>query len=100
MQFKPGKRLCVPMDGRTVASQMGRDEYTHYDNSGWSWSVPWIAGLYALACQVQPEITPERFWSVALTTGRTIELEHDGAKIPFGTLADPNRLIETLEGMK
>jgi hypothetical protein len=62
-RFAPGKRLLVPMDARTTASPTGIDHYVHYDSGGWSWSVPWIAGLYALACQIDPAITPERFWA-------------------------------------
>jgi hypothetical protein len=96
MRFKPGTRLCVPMDGRTTASPSGPNDYVHYDNAGWSWAVPWIAGLYALACQVEPEITPEIFWAKALKTGRTIRLRGQGEDIDFGTLADPVALISEL----
>jgi hypothetical protein len=96
MRFKPGTRLCVPMDARTTASPMGSSEYVHYDSAGWSWAVPWVAGLYALACEVDPGITPETFWAEALATGRTLELQHGDERIPFGTLADPVALIERL----
>ncbi len=30
MRFKPGKRLCVPMDTRTTASPNGANNYVHY----------------------------------------------------------------------
>jgi len=96
MRFKPGKRLCVPMDERTTASPTGVSDYVHYSYAGWSWSVPWLAGLYALACQVYPEVTPELFWQEALKTGRTIQLNHEGETMEFGTIADPVRLIEAL----
>jgi hypothetical protein len=96
MRFKPGNRLCVPMDARTTASPTGANEYVHYSYSGWSWSVPWLAGLYALACQVYPEVTPELFWQEALKTGRTIQLNHEGETMELGTIADPVRLIEAL----
>jgi hypothetical protein len=95
--FRPGKQLLVPMDARTVASPAGEREYVYYSHGGWSWSVPWIAGLYALACQVRPEITPELFWAEALRTGRTISLSHHGATLEFGTIADPPALIGALE---
>jgi len=62
------------MDSRTTASFTGISEYVFYREGGWSWSIPYIAGLYALAAQVDPEIPPERFWSLAMETGRTIEL--------------------------
>jgi hypothetical protein len=98
-QFRPapGKRLLVPMDARTTASPTGTNDYVHYDSSGWSWAVPWIAGLYTLACEVKPDLTPELFWGEAMKTGRTTQVERDGETIPFGTLADPVALIETLQ---
>lgn len=90
-------RLLVPMDSRTTASPLGYDEYVFYRSGGWSWSIPYIAGVYALAVQVDPTITPEQFWSLAMQTGRTIELDYDGAMMPFGPIIDPVALIGTLQ---
>jgi hypothetical protein len=98
--FPPGKRLLVPMDSRCTASPTGPSDYAFYPEGGWSWSVPWIAGLYALACQVQPEITPERFWAEALRTGTTIHLKRDGRDVEFGTIANPVALIDALRTFK
>jgi hypothetical protein len=72
----PGGReaLLVPMDSRTTAGPTGADEYVFYRLGGLSWSVPWAAGLYALACQVKPDITPELFWKTALETGDVLPL--------------------------
>jgi len=69
--------LWVPEDSRATASFTGGDEYVFYRQGGASWCAPYIAGIYALAAQVDPDITPERFWNLALKTGRTIELEHN-----------------------
>jgi hypothetical protein len=90
-------RLLVPMDSRTTASPGGAGEYVFYREGGWSWSIPYIAGMYALAVQVDPKITPERFWSLAMKTGRTIQLKHEGQTIPFGPILDPVTLVETLQ---
>ena len=95
-RFAPGKRLLVPMDARCTASPTGTDDYVFYVDGGWSWSVPWIAGFYALACQVKPDITPEQFWAEALKTGETIPLRKDGADIQFGIIANPVALMEHL----
>ena len=46
-------------------------------NGGWSWSIPYIAALYALCCQVKADITPEIFWEEALKTGETIEIKKE-----------------------
>ena len=71
----PGmKVLRFPMDSRTTASPTGAKEYAFYRLGGLSWVVPWAAGLYALACQVRPDITPQVFWEKALETGDSVEL--------------------------
>ena len=100
MRFKPGLRLCVPMDTRSTASPTGPHDYVHYAGGGWSWCVPWIAGLYALACQADPAITPDRFWSEALKTGTTITVSHDGEQAELGTIANPLALLERLAPRK
>jgi hypothetical protein len=91
-----GKRLLVPMDSRTTAGFAANAPYTFYRQGGWSWSIPYIAGVYALAAQVKPSITPDEFWSVAMNTGRTIELKRDGRTIPFGPIVDPGALVRAL----
>jgi hypothetical protein len=95
-RFAPGERLLVPMDRRGVASPTGADHYVHYATGGWSWSVPWIAGLYALACQAQPDLTPDLFWSKALETGRVIRVRKGEVDCELGTVADPVALLEAL----
>jgi hypothetical protein len=92
----PEGNIWVPMDSRTTASPTGCDEYVFYRQGGFSWAVPYIAGVYALAAQVEPDITPERFWALAMKTGRTIELEHEGEKRSFGPIIDPVRLISAI----
>jgi hypothetical protein len=85
------------MDARTTASPTGIDDYVYYGEGGWSWSIPYLAGMYALACQVDPDITPQEFWSTALQTGRTIQIKHDGKQYSFGVILDPQALIATLQ---
>jgi len=63
--------LLIPMDARTTAAPTGAGDYTFHRQGGWSWVAPYLAGLYALACQVDPDITPELFWETALATGTT-----------------------------
>jgi hypothetical protein len=95
-RFGPGERLLVPMDSRAMASPTGADDYVFYRNGGWSWCVPWLAGLYALSCEVKPEITPADFWSLAMETGRVLKLCRDGKELDFGTIVDPLALMERL----
>ncbi|MHC4517157.1 MAG: S8 family serine peptidase [Planctomycetota bacterium] len=92
----PGDRLLVPMDSRTTASQAGPDNYVFYRHGGWSWAIPYIAGTYARAAQEQPQITPDQFWALALKTGHTIELCHEGTTHKFGPILNPAGLIDAL----
>ena len=58
-----------------------------------SWTVPYVAGLYALACQVNPDITPEVFWEQALNTG-------DVNKQNLGKIVNPEKLLESIKKIK
>jgi hypothetical protein len=57
------------MDSRTGADTQAGNDYTYFYRGGWSWSMPYIAWLYALAAQADPSITPHRFWELAMRTG-------------------------------
>ena len=92
-----GVSFSVPMDSRTTASETGSNEYVFHRIGGYSWAIPYIAGVYALAVQVDPAITPERFWALAVQTGRTIELNYNGETMPLGPIIDPVALISTLQ---
>ncbi len=89
--------LYVPMDSRTTAAPNGTDSYAFYRSGGMSWAIPYVAGMYALACQVDPTMTPERFWKLALQTGRAIEFVHEGQTYTLGPILDPAALIEALK---
>lgn len=91
------KTLLIPMDSRTTASPTGTEDYVFYREGGWSWSIPYIAGIYALAIQVKPDITPEQFWDAALGTGRTIHIGHNGKDYEFGVILDPQALIKEIQ---
>jgi hypothetical protein len=87
----------VPLDSRTTASQDGIDEYVFDRCGGSSKAPPYIAGVYALAVQVDPSITAERFWTLAVKTGRMIEVEREGKRRRFGPIIDPVALIRSIE---
>lgn len=89
-------QLLVPMDSRTVASTAGPNDYAFGRAGGGSWVPPYIAGLYALAVQVDPTITPDRFWETTIQTGRVVEVEHGGHSFSLGTIVDPVALIDAL----
>jgi len=82
--------LLIPMDSRCTASPTGLDDYVFYRHGGLSWAIPYIAALYALACQVNPNITPELFWAKALETS-------DTPSTMEGRIVNPARLIASLQ---
>lgn len=88
--------LLVPMDSRCTASPTGNSDYVFYRNGGVSWSIPYISGLYALSCQVKPDITPEIFFKEAISTGSIKGVEKDGKEYKMGTIINPQKLIEAL----
>lgn len=90
--------LLVPMDSRCIASPSGKKSYTFYSTGGFSWSIPYIAGLYALACQVKPDVTPQEFWKKALETGDEIRINKNSTEYKFGKIVNPVKLVESLKG--
>lgn len=69
--------LLIPMDNRTTADMSG-DTYVHYADGGWSWTVPYVVGMYALCVEVKPDITPEEFYQAAVETAFKINRTEDG----------------------
>jgi len=55
--FEKRQRIIIPSDYRTMASYAGPDEYMYNGKGGMSWSVPYLAGLFALALQLDPNLT-------------------------------------------
>lgn len=96
-QYKIEDILLVPMDSRTTASPTGNNDYVFYKQGGWSWSIPYIAGLYALACQVDTDITPKKFWETALNTGDALTIKKDSKDYYIGKIANPAKMIEELK---
>ena len=90
-------QLWIPIDARTTASPTGTDDYVFYGVGGISWAEPYLAGTYALACQVDPKITPDQFWKLAIDTGSLIEVLHNGTQVKIGPIINPSGLIKALQ---
>ncbi|MAT42438.1 MAG: peptidase S8 [Anaerolineaceae bacterium] len=93
-------RILVPMDSRVTASPSGIDEYVYYFRGSWSWAMPYLAGIYVLAAQTNPKITPELFWNVAMDTGRYNYLEYNGMTYELGPIIDPVAIILKLDNRR
>ena len=85
------------MDRRTTASPTGTEDYAYYINGGTSWAIPYVAGLYALACQVKPDVTFEAFTAAARATARPVSITAGGKEYPYGSVVDPAALLEALK---
>lgn len=63
-----GDVMRVPGANKTVASHRGNDVYTFDRMGGMSWGAPYIAGLAALAYQVDPDIEPAEIIRLLIAT--------------------------------
>lgn len=89
--------LLLPMDRRTTAAPAGEGEYAYFAEGGMSWVVPYAAGLYALACQVRPEVTYEEFLAAAQATADPAAIwSREGEEYPYGRVVDPAALLARL----
>lgn len=89
------KLLLFPMDHRTVADFTDSTSYRYEGNDGgMSWSTPWVAGMYVLAKQADPSITPEKFWQYALETSSECRNNDSGEYV--GRLINPQGLIQKI----
>lgn len=88
--------LLVPMDGRTYAGTTGEKDYEWRYSEGLSWTCPYVAGLYALAAQVKPDITPEEFLKAACQTADKKDI-NSGGLYTLNYIVNPTRLIHSLQ---
>jgi len=88
--------LLVPMDSKSTAAPTGRQDYAFYRQNDRNISLAYIAGIYALACQVNPEITPDVFWEAALKTGDELTFTKNNITFKLKTIINPVRLIEEI----
>ena len=83
-----GAGLLVPAGSRTTASHEGPEVYTYWTEGGMSWATPYLAGLAALAYQVDPEIEPKKIVELLLQTA---------VKTDAGTIVNPTVFIECVQ---
>ncbi len=83
----PGAALWVPVGNRTMASHEGPSVYAYDIEGGMSWGVPYLAGLAALAFQVDPNIPPARIVELWTTTA---------TKTAVGPVVNPPKFIEAV----
>jgi serine protease AprX len=60
--------LRIPTGNKTIASHRGTNVYTFERQGGMSWAAPYLAGLAALAFQVNPGIKPAKIKELLVKT--------------------------------
>lgn len=96
--YQSSNLLIVPQDNRTYASAFSDStkSYEFAADGGISWTVPWIAGFYALCLEANPDISIDEFVNTCLETGDTIEFTQDGKGYTFGKIINPKKVVEIL----
>ncbi|MDE5616077.1 MAG: S8/S53 family peptidase [Alphaproteobacteria bacterium] len=88
------EQILVPAGGRTIAGFGGHDNYVYYGaNSGMSWATPYLVGVYALAKQTNPQLTPQKFFELAHQTGSAMNIND----VQRGLIIQPQKIIEALQ---
>jgi subtilisin family serine protease len=78
--------ILIPAGNRTLASHRGNNVYVFDREGGRSWAAPYIAGLAALAFQVNPKITPNKIKELMLNTA---------TKTQEGLIIYPTKFIDS-----
>jgi hypothetical protein len=88
---RPDAELLVLTGNRTIASYKGPEVYHYERQGGLSWAVPYLAGLAALAYQVNPEIKPDEIVKLWIETA---------VKTDAGPVVNPVGFIEAVSKLK
>lgn len=96
-----GKRhlLLAPSDFRVVASPTGTEDYVQFAQGGEAWSVPYVAGLYALGLQANPKLNKWLFLKAWHETAEEKKCVYDGVTFTASNFPDPEKLIAKIQQM-
>lgn len=72
-----------------MASNSGQEQYMYNGKGGMSWAVPYLSGLFALALQVNPDLTKEKIVDVI---NKTATMNKKGLKV-----INPKGFIEAIQ---
>lgn len=88
--------LFVPMGCKTLASPIGEHDYVYFASYGGDMMNYYLAGVFALALQVNPDLTKREIETLLYHTGINMNIE-DHDPIP---MLDPLSLIQYLQNTK
>ena len=83
--------LLVPAGNRTIAAPEGTNVYAFDRTGGMSWVAPYLAGLAAMAYQVNPDITPQEIREMLVQTATKTEV---------GPVVNPEGFIRKISELK
>lgn len=91
--------ILIPLDPMTTADMFGDDNYSYKFVRGWSETAPYITGLYAIACQIDSNITFDDFWNVITLTGTPYNFIENNINF-HGKIIDPIKMITEISKIK
>ncbi len=86
----PDDVLRVPTGNKTLAGHTGTNVYVYEREGGRSWAAPYLAGLAALAFQVNPQITAEEIKALLIKTATSTTA---------GAVVNPTAFINSVKGI-
>ena len=92
----PFGNVYVPTAKSTHASNCGKENYTYSCWGGMSSIVPYVAGMYALACQADDSITFDEFYKLANETAYRSEYTFATYGMQEYRIINPGGIIEEL----
>lgn len=90
-------KIYVPTNDITVASLYGNKDYMYYIQGGQDTVVPYVSGLYALACQVNPSINFNDFLESAKKTVYKVNVKDDNDKSCEIMMIQPEKLMDDIK---
>ena len=90
-------KIYVPTNDITVASLYGNKDYMYYIQGGQDTVVPYVSGLYALACQVNPSIAFNDFLDSAKKTAYKLNVKDDNNKSCEIMIIQPEKLMNDIK---
>ena len=82
-------RVLIPSGGRTGACNSGYNEFIYWGNNSCnSWAIPYLCGVFALAMQINSDITYQRFCELVIESAI---LNSQGLKV-----LNPTGIIDSL----
>jgi serine protease AprX len=85
------KGLIVPADYRTTASNDGDEAFVYWGTGGISWAIPYVAGLSALAWQINPGLGYSDIRDLLFNTAET---KPNGVKV-----LSPLKFIDSVKNL-